>query len=212
MIFRSSLTFLLSCFVVTNAFSLQHFGIHLAKHLPPSSREVTNLKGNTERRWCPPELKQDEDDGLEYRGEADGVWTTRSFASGEVVIPGIVIADLGDQNHSHASQVATNWWVQHGGMQSFVNHACYPESNVYPKERFDENEVLCHDLVAIRDIPAKSSVTMDYCMRNLVIEHFPPKCLCGGVECRGTIRGYSFLSAEKKIELRPWTVPYIKEL
>ena len=45
-----------------------------------------------------------------------------------------------------------------------------------PTERFD--------FVARRPITAGEEITFDYAMRNYVIEHFPPACLCGTELCQ----------------------------
>lgn len=174
----------------------------------PRTETVASGSEEVEIRWSPPEVDAVAE-GLEYLGEAEGVCATRLFIKGEVVVYGFRIKDEA-VNHSHASQVALDQWVQHGGIQSFVNHACYPECNLHPRERIDEDGVLVHDMVSIRDILPGTAVTFDYCMRNLKIEHFPPKCLCGGAQCRGQIRGWSALAPSERDLLRSFAVPYLK--
>lgn len=170
----------------------------------------TSIDLTADIRWHQPEVDDAVAEGLEYIGEAEGVQATRPFSKGEVVVHGFRVKDE-DYNHSHASQVTLDKWVQHGGIQSFVNHACYPLSNLHPREKIDEDGILVHDLVAIRDISEGETVTFDYCMRNLKIEHFPEKCLCGSPKCREKILGWSALSPEDRDVLRPFAVPYLKQ-
>lgn len=176
--------------------------------LQTNSTSSAESSVTTDIRWKQPEVDDAVAEGLEYIGEFEGVRATRPFSKGEVVVHGFRVRDE-EYNHSHASQVALDQWVQHGGIQSFVNHACYPLSNLHPKEKIDEDGILVHDLVAIRDISAGETVTFDYCMRNLKIEHFPAKCLCGSPNCREKIRGWSALSTEERDLLRPYAVPYL---
>lgn len=214
-----SLTLFLASLAVVDAFTVPSFGVALPKQpavgISPSSsfsKGLTemSMSATTSRRWRPPAEDKARDEGLEYLGEADGVRATRTFAEGEVVVHGFRIKDEGKINHSHASQVALDQWVQHGGIQSFLNHACYPASNCHPRQRIDEDGILVHDMVALREIPAGTTVTFDYCLRNLFIQHFAPKCLCGGANCRGQIRGWAALGAEDRDIMRPFAVPYLE--
>ena len=211
-----SLTLFLASLAAVDAFTVPSFGVALPMQ-PAVGISSAFSKRSTElslsvstRNWCPPAEDKATAEGLEYLGEAEGVRATRTFAEGEVVVHGFRIKDEGKINHSHASQVALDQWVQHGGIQSFVNHACYPASNVHPRERIDEDGVLVHDMVATREIPTGTTVTMDYCMRNLFIQHFPSKCLCGGANCRGQIRGWAAMSPQDRDNMRPFVVPYLE--
>mmetsp|Transcript_7547 Transcript_7547/g.9030 ORF Transcript_7547/g.9030 Transcript_7547/m.9030 type:complete len:244 (-) Transcript_7547:241-972(-) len=197
--------FLSSSRTVKNTLTVMPMSASVLQSNSTSSVESTIA---TDIRWKQPVVDDAVAEGLEYIGEFEGVRATRPFSKGEVVVHGFRVRDE-EYNHSHASQVALDKWVQHGGIQSFINHACYPLSNLHPKEKIDEDGILVHDLVAIRDISVGETVTYDYCMRNLSIEHFPAKCLCGSPKCRDKIRGWSALSTEERDMLRPYSVSYL---
>ena len=64
-------------------------------------------------------------DGFELRESSEkgeGVFATKSFKKGEIVIVGI-IKDALSENHSHASQIGENEYVLHAGLIIKVNHS-----------------------------------------------------------------------------------------
>ena len=58
-----------------------------------------------------------------------GVFATRSFQVGEIVMVGVIDREL-DRNHSHASQVSEKRFVMHGGLITKVNHSCEPNCGI----------------------------------------------------------------------------------
>jgi len=71
-------------------------------------------------------------DGFELResdGKGEGIFATRSFKAGEIVMNGIIEKVL-EENHSHASQVGENDYVFHAGSISKVNHSCNPDCGI----------------------------------------------------------------------------------
>ena len=108
-------------------------------------------------------------DGFELReaaGRGEGVFSTRSFKAGEIVMVGIVEEVL-EENNSHASQVGENEYVLHAGSTSKVNHCCDPNCGI------SVNETGAHDYVAMRDIVVNEEITFDYAMRNHGVDYFP---------------------------------------
>ena len=87
-------------------------------------------------------------DGFELRetaGKGEGIFATRSFKAGKIVMVGVIKKEL-DRNHSHASQIGENKYVLHAGLVSRVNHSCDPNCGIRV------NETGAHDFVAIKDI------------------------------------------------------------
>ena len=63
-------------------------------------------------------------DGFELRESSEkgeGVFATKSFKTGEIVIVGI-IKEVLSKNHSHASQIGENEYVLHAGLIIKVNN------------------------------------------------------------------------------------------
>jgi hypothetical protein len=134
------------------------------------------------------------DDGFELRvsdKKGEGIFATRSFKTGEIVMVGTIEKVL-KENHSHASQIGENEYVFHAGLISKVNHSCNPGCGIRV------NETGAHDFVAIRDILDSEEITFDYAMRNYGVDYFPKKCMCGSDICRGRITGWKDLPDEKK--------------
>ena len=147
-------------------------------------------------------------DGFELReaaGRGEGVFSTRSFKAGEIVMVGIVEEVL-EENDSHASQVGENEYVLHAGSTSKVNHCCDPNCGI------SVNETGAHDYVAMRDIVVNEEITFDYAMRNHGVDYFPKQCMCGSERCRGRITGWRDLPDERKNEYEGFVAPYLLEL
>ena len=147
-------------------------------------------------------------DGFKLRESAEkgeGIFATRSFKIGEIVMVGIIGKVL-KENHSHASQIGENEFVFHAGLISKVNHSCDPNCGIRA------NETGAHDFVARKDIVANEEITFDYAMRNYGVDYFPKQCLCGSERCRGRITGWKDLPDERKNEYEGFVAPYLLEL
>ena len=138
-------------------------------------------------------------------GRGEGVFSTKSFSIGEIVMVGVIEKEL-KANHSHASQVSASRHVQHGGLISKVNHSCRPSCGI------SVNASGAHDFIAFRSIDKGEEITFDYAMRNYSIEFFPNPCLCGESECRKSVNGWKGLSSKKKLEYNGFIAPYLLEI
>jgi len=137
--------------------------------------------------------------------KGEGVFATRSFKAGEIVMVGIIEKVL-KENNSHASQVGENEYVLHAGLVCKVNHSCDPNCGIRV------NETGAHDFVAIRDIIVNEETTFDYAMRNYGVDYFPKQCMCGSKRCRGKITGWKDLPDKKKKEYEGFVAPYLLAL
>ncbi len=135
-------------------------------------------------------------------GKGEGIFATKSFKAGEIVMVGIIKKVL-EINHSHASQVDENEYVFHAGLISKVNHSCDPTCGI------KVNSTGAHDFVAIRNITVNEEITFDYAMRNYSVDYFPKQCTCGSDKCRGKITGWKDLPGEKKNEYEGFVAPYL---
>lgn len=148
------------------------------------------------------------DEGYELRTTEDkgeGVYATREFQPGETVLVGFILSEVSG-NHSHATQVGRNRFVQHGGLNSKLNHSCDPNCGVVL------NSEGANDFVAMRRIEKGEELVFDYAMRNYVIEHFPKVCMCGAECCRGRITGYKDLPDVVRRKYRGFIAPYLLEM
>ncbi len=148
------------------------------------------------------------DDGFELRvsdRKGEGIFATRSFKAGKIVMVGIIEKRL-KENHSHASQTGEKEYVFHAGLISKVNHSCDPNCGIRI------NETGAHDFAAIREIIVNEEITFDYAMRNYGVDYFPKQCMCGSEICRGRITGWKDLPDERKKIYEGFVAPYLLEL
>jgi uncharacterized protein len=148
------------------------------------------------------------DDGFDLRvseEKGEGVFATKSFMHGEIVMVGM-IEKTQVKNHSHASQVGENEYVFHAGLISKVNHSCDPNCGI----RINENGA--HDFIAMREISINEEISFDYAMRNYGVDYFPKQCVCGSEICRGRITGWKDLPAIRKNLYEGFVAPYLLEL
>jgi uncharacterized protein len=133
-----------------------------------------------------------------------GVFTTRVFASDETVLLGAVLVPVA-QNSSYAVQVAGDSYAYEDGPGSFVNHSCEPNCGARP------NAHGLYDLIARRDIECGQEITVDYALRNYLVEFFPSRCLCGTPSCRGRITGWRDLPLVERERHSQWAAPFLLE-
>ena len=136
-------------------------------------------------------------------GKGEGVLATRSFVAGETLMVGFLIGPL-TGNNSHATQIGPDLWALHGGLGPKVNHSCDPNCGVRL------NDVQAFDFIARHPIDAGQELTFDYAMRNFTIDHFPAMCLCGSVQCRGSVTGWKDLPAARKADYGELVAPYLR--
>jgi len=141
----------------------------------------------------------------EISGKGIGVFATKSFKVGDIVMIG-VIKEVLKGNDSHSSQIGENEYVLHAGLISKVNHSCDPNCGIRV------NETGAHDFVAMVEIGVNEEITFDYAMRNYTIDFFPKQCMCGSKKCRVRITGWKDLPDEKKKGYEGFVAPYLLEL
>ena len=138
-------------------------------------------------------------------GKGEGIFATKPFKTGEIVIIGIIEKVL-DKNDSHASQIGEHKFIRHAGLIPKINHSCEPNCGIRI------NKTGAHDIIAMKDIAVGEEITIDYAMRNYTIDYFPNKCRCGSEKCRGTITGWKYLPKEIREEYHGFVAPYLLKL
>jgi hypothetical protein len=147
------------------------------------------------------------DIGYELRAAhtGEGVFATRDFAAGELVMR-CIAAGPATANDTHANQVGPGAWVHEEGLAPKLNHSCDPNCGVAVDAAGD------YELRAREAIAAGDELTFDYAMRNYVVEHCPASCRCGTAACRGAITGWRDLPADRKAAYAGLVAPYLLEL
>ena len=97
-------------------------------------------------------------------GRGEGVFSTKSFSIGEIVMVGVIEKEL-KVNHSHTSQVSASRHVQHGGLISKVNHSCSPSCGI------SVNASGAHDFIAFRSIE-KAKESHSIILREIIQSNF----------------------------------------
>ncbi|BFM06907.1 SET domain-containing protein-lysine N-methyltransferase [Halioxenophilus aromaticivorans] len=143
---------------------------------------------------------------LTCKDKGQGIFATKQFHSGEIVMVGVIEKDNIDENHSHASQMGEFRYALHGGEITKVNHSCNPNCGI------NLNNAGAHDFIAMHPIEIGEEVTFDYAMRNYIIEHFPYTCCCGAKNCRGRITGWKDLPESFKSTYKGYVAPYLIEI
>lgn len=131
-----------------------------------------------------------------------GVFATREYETEEIVLIGGALIGL-SANSEHAVQVGPCRFAYEEGAGTFVNHSCDP--NCVPCSTAEGTV----NLMARRLIRVGDEITVDYAMRNYVIEFFPDRCKCETVLCRGKVTGWRDLPPELKKAHATSVVPYL---
>ena len=143
---------------------------------------------------------------LDSLEKGEGIFATKQFHTGDIVMIGEIEEDDIEKNHSHASQMGESRYALHCGNITKVNHSCSPNCGI------NLNISGAHDFIAMQAIEIGDEVTFDYAMRNYCIEDFPYKCLCGAENCRGSIIGWKDLPDSFKSKYKGFVAPYLIEM
>ena len=108
-------------------------------------------------------------------------------------------------NNSHAFQLSLNEFGHEEGLGPLVNHSCDPNCGV------GLTECGLFDLVARSPIAEDEEITVDYAMRNYVVEFFPGNCECGSMLCRRSVTGWRDLPLKRRLAYVGSVAPYLLE-
>ncbi len=102
-----------------------------------------------------------------------------------------------------AMQVDTDLWLCSDGslLDDCVNHSCDPNTGF-----LDGDAVL----YALRDIAAGEEIVWDY-STSIGWLGWTLECLCGSINCRGTVRAWGELTVEDRERLRHVALRYLLE-
>lgn len=111
-----------------------------------------------------------------------------------------------EQNDACAVQMDSERFGYEDGIGSIINHSCDPNCGV----RAAESGMF--DLAARKPIECSEEITVDYAMRNFIIEFFPETCLCGTALCRGLVTGWKDLPQERRHAYRGYVAPFLLDI
>src|SRR5210317_1523625 len=95
---------------------------------------------------------------LDCQVKGQGVFATKQFHSGDIVMMGVIEEDNIDKNHSHASQMGEFRYALHSENITKVNHSCNPNCGI------SLNKLGAHDFIAMHTIEIGDEITFDYAM------------------------------------------------
>lgn len=133
-----------------------------------------------------------------------GIFATQPFQIGDTVMIGAPVRKARG-NGVHAVQIGIDDFGYEDGMGALVNHSCDPNCGI----RLVDAGSNAFDLVARRPIPHGEEITMDYAMRNYVIEFFPHRCLCGSSICRRQVTGWKDLPEDRRAAYADSMAPFL---
>ncbi|MET9301291.1 SET domain-containing methyltransferase [Micromonospora aurantiaca] len=127
----------------------------------------------------------------ETAGKGRGVYATRHFTAGELVVRGWP-ERTEPYRTRHSFQKDWDLHVELDETARSINHSCSPNTGVV------DNDLGGYDFVALRPISSAEEITWDYETteyESVAVEN----CLCGSAACRGRTRGFKY---------RKDTIPY----
>ena len=138
----------------------------------------------------------------EVAGKGRGVFMMRRVMPGETVVCGRAIAEVDGPTRM---SVALGWdrHVEMDAPATLLNHHCEPNLGVR------ENAFSAYDFVALREIAAGEEVTFDYAMTEYELAA-PLSCVCGAVDCAGTIRPWRERDQAWREVSAPYCAAYLR--
>jgi hypothetical protein len=133
-----------------------------------------------------------------------GIFATQQFEIWDTVMIGAPVRRA-NGNGMHAVQIGVDEFGYEEGIGALVNHSCDPNCGI----RLADPESNAFDLIARRPIDFGEEITMDYAMRNFVIEFFPRRCLCGSSICRRRVTGWQDLPEDRRAAYADSVAPFL---
>ncbi|MEH2367470.1 SET domain-containing protein [Nostoc sp.] len=121
---------------------------------------------------------------IQKTAKGRGVFATKKFAQGEIVVVGRQIEAVPERT-MYTFQMDFNLHVHLDEPSWIINHSCNPNTGVR------NNQFGGYDFVALCDIEADEEITWDYetTEYELIVVF---GCLCGSLSCRGKTLGFKF--------------------
>ncbi len=133
-----------------------------------------------------------------------GLFATRDFMKGEIVVQGKKIKKVPDRT-MHSFQIDKATHIQLDKKSRSINHSCDPNMGIR------NNKFNAYDFIALRNIEKGEEVTWDY----ETTEHVSiavEKCLCNTTSCRKSLIGFKYRSEELLDKYGIFIADYLKFL
>ena len=116
---------------------------------------------------------------------------------------------IGDDAHTNPEslQIDDNKFLESTlKFDDFLNHSCEPNCFIDWKNM---------DLVALRDIRIGEEITFDYNTAEYdlieMVKNCSFKCNCGSKNCIAEVKGFRYLSVERKKKIQKFISPFLKK-
>ena len=139
---------------------------------------------------------------VKQTNKGNGVFATRNFKKGEVVVIGRRVEVLTERT-IHSFQMNFNLHIEMDIPARLINHSCNPNTGI------KNNQFGAYNFIALVDISEGEEITWDY-ETTEYISIAVPQCLCNSSNCRGRLRGFSFLPVEAQKKYGEFIADYLK--
>ncbi len=134
-------------------------------------------------------------------GKGLGLFANKNFKKGETVIH--FNADIVSRSKAspESVQIDDNKFIDTLRLtpEAFINHSCSPNARI---------DVVGFRYIAIRDIRKNEEITYNYLTTEYAMKD-SFRCRCGSRNCRGTIRGFKYLSRAERFKLMLYLTPFL---
>ncbi|MBP0020647.1 MAG: SET domain-containing protein [Cyanobacteria bacterium SBLK] len=149
-------------------------------------------------------IKTDFDVLVKDTHKGRGVFATRNFQKGEVIVVGKPVK-VAPERTRHSVQMKMNLHVEIDAPAKLINHSCNPNTGI------KNNSFGAYDFIALVDIAEGEELSWDY-ETTEYISISVPQCSCNAPNCRGGLRGFSFRPIEIKNKYGEFIADYLKTL
>jgi len=137
-----------------------------------------------------------------------GLFTSQKIEQNEIIIEiigDVVEDDLTNVHNPYALQIDFRKYIIPKNITRYINHSCDPNCKI---------EILNDKIVlkSIKKINEFEELTYNYNTTeyDLGVDSF--RCGCKSKDCIGIVKGFKYLSLERKIKLANLILPYLKIL
>ncbi len=137
-----------------------------------------------------------------------GLFTSKEIKQDGLIIEikgELIYGDLTNVHNPYALQLDFNKYIVPTNITRYINHSCEPNCKV----EIIENKVY---LRSIKHIKPYEELSYDYNTTeyDLGVDSF--ECQCGSKNCIGIVKGFKYLTLQRKISLQNLLLPYLKVL
>ena len=141
---------------------------------------------------------------LKNKGRA--LLANRNIAEGKTILKIKGFMNSSKDSSYESVQIDENKFIDSENyyVDDFVNHSCNPNTRL---------DLTNRSYIALRNIKKGEEITRNYLTTeyDLVEEGCDFECKCGSNNCLHHIKGFKYLTKERKLKLKPLLSPFLKE-